>query len=339
MLTQKKNSPCSNRTRGLSRAFGVLNGLGLCLLAGLYPLPTLASETPGDDSPSRLDRQKPMGVGSLEDTSLIRVLENYYETNLGGPENWAGIESIRFDGQLHLPGGAVRFSAYKKKPDYCKIILYPGSERQIIMAYDGEEAWQLDTGQSDAQPTAMPPKEAVNFIRDATTGSHLLYPALPEKTITLGSVIEVEGVMGREVHVGLPGGQTISYVLDLENHAERQQITTNAVNGEREVTTHYEYEEIGGVRFPTSSIMRVDGEEIHRIEMTEITLNTGLMPWMFARPSEDLAAGKAPGPTQLDLSTEPEASKPSAFSTESSNGSAFELPPNFGSGGDSVFEP
>ena len=273
-----------------------------------------------------------METEGLADERLIRVLKKFYQANYSGPENWAAIESIRFDGRLHFPEGSVRFSAYKKKPDYCKIMLRPGPRRQIIMAYDGEDAWQLDTGSPEARPIAMPEKEALNFIRDATTGSHLLHPTLPEKTITLGSVIEVEGAMCREIQVDLPSGQTKSYVLNVGNHAERQQITTNAVNGDREVTTHYEYEEIQGIRFPTKSILRVDGEEIHRVEMTEITLNTGLTPWMFERPPEAPSATEAPEPVRPDPSIETEAWDPSPFSTEGSAGSVFQLPPDFGAG-------
>ena len=273
-----------------------------------------------------------METEGLEDERLIRVLENYYEANLGGPENWEAIESIRFDGRLHLPGGAVRFSAYKKKPDYCKIMLRPSPRHRIIMAYDGEDAWQLDTGSPEAQPITMPEKEALNFIRDATTGSHLLHPTFPGKTIIHGSVIEVEGAMCREVKVDLPSGQTIVYVLNLSNHAERQLITTNAVNGDREVTTHYEYEKIQGIRFPTESILRIDGEEIHRAEMTEITLNPGLMPWMFERPREVPSPPETPEPALASPPLETETWDPSPFSTEGSGGSAFQLPPDFGAG-------
>ena len=330
MPLKPNNRLCNARNRPRVRLTGILSwlwgGLLICI-----PLSTVtAVESPEAIRRISSEQFESMATAGLGDKRLIRVLENYYQSNLGGPENWAAIESIRFDGRLRLPGGTVRFSAYKKKPDYCKIMLHPSPRRQIIMAYDGTDAWQLDTGQPDAQPFAMPEKEALNFIRDATTGSHLLHPTFPGKTITLGSTMEVEGAMCRKVHVDLPSGQTISYVLNLSNHAERQQITTNAVNGQREVTTHYEYEEIGGIRFPTESILRIDGKEIHRVEMTEITLNPGLMPWMFARPREAPSPAEAPEPAQPGPSIETEAWNPSPFSTEGSGGSVFQLPPDFG---------
>jgi hypothetical protein len=257
----------------------------LCLCACMLSfLPALSASEGAAAEAAHLKRFPAMETQGLEDGSLVRVLEDFYQANYGGADNWATVESIRFDGQLHRPGGSLPFTAYKKKPNYCKIIIRLGAERRVILSYDGEDAWQLDTGAADARPRAMSEEEALNFIRSAPTGSHLLHPTLPGKTITLGSTVEVDGAMCREVHVTLSGGMSITYVLNVGNHAERQQISTNAVNGDREVTTHNTYEKIQGILFPTESILRVDGEEIHRVEIEEITLNAGLMSWMFERP-------------------------------------------------------
>lgn len=263
------------------RALSQLLCLGGCLLACL---PALSASEGAAAEAARFERFPAMETKGLEDERLVRVLEDFYQANYGGADNWAKVESIRFDGQLHRPGGSIPFTAYKKKPNYCKIIVRPGAERRVIMSYDGEDAWQLDTGAADPRPASMSEKEALNFIRNAATGSHLLHPTLPGKSITLGSTIEVDGAMCREIDVSLPGGLSITYVLNVGNHAERQQISVNAVNGDREVTTHYAYTKIEDIVFPTGSILRVDGEEIHRIEVEEVTLNAGLMPWIFERP-------------------------------------------------------
>ncbi len=239
-----------------------------------------------------LQRQQPMDTAGL-DGRLARFLGNYYAANFGGAENWAQIESIRFDGRLHLPEGTIRFLAYKKKPDLIKIVIYlDGGE--FIMAYDGRDAWQMDTRRPDAAPADMPPDEALNFIRDATTGGHLLYPQMSGKTIEFGSVRSVEESSCLEVKVTLPSGQTVTYAVKLGNSAEKQQTTVNAVSGQTEVTTHHAYRVLRGVRFPVSSTLTIDGEVIHRVEMVDITFNKGTTTWMFERPSVEFVSPAEP---------------------------------------------
>lgn len=258
--------------------------LATCLLALLVgcslPLGTAEGAAP------YAGRIGPMETGGL-DKRLKRLLRNHYESSYGGFKNWQQIESVRFEGRLIMPDGSVRFLAYKKKPNYFKIVLnFPGGH-QRIMAYDGKEAWQLDTRRPNAQPAAMPADEALNFIRDASTGSHLLYPLRTGKTISMRGLVEVRGEKCLELEVTLPSGQTVVYALDLANNMERQNITTNAVSGKREVTTHHAFRSIEGVRFPVESSLRIDGKVVHRMKIDNIAINTGATSWMFQRPSAE----------------------------------------------------
>lgn len=256
----------------------------LCFAVFLGTGPLRAqTDTPATVEEAIRARQQPMHTDGL-DKRLMRFLENYYAANFGGADNWAQIESVRFDGRLHLPEGSVRFLAYKKKPDLIKVVVYlDGGE--FIMAYDGRDAWQMDTRRPEAMPVDMPPDEALNFIRDATTGGHLLYPQMPGKVIEFGSVRTIEDASCLDVTVTLPNGQTVTYAVGLGNSGEKQQITVNAVSGQTEVVTHHAYRMLGGVRFPVNSTLTIDGETIHRVEMVDITLNKGATSWMFQRPS------------------------------------------------------
>ena len=246
----------------------------------------------------------PMGTEGLE-AQLAGILRKYYARTFGGRSNWEQIQSVRFDGRLHLREGAVRFVAFKKKPDYCKVVIMTGGGSRLALAYDGTDPWQLDTGGAEPQPVHMPPAEARNFIRDATIGGHLLYPLIEGKTIKLAGFGEVGGRRCYEIEVVLPGGQRILSSLDISDLSERHQVTVNAVNGLVERTTFSDFRVIDGVRFPFASVMESDGEVVHRVEMLDIQVNRGVMPWMFQRPSGAYAPGKIPETSHSDLFEQP----------------------------------
>lgn len=252
----------------------------LCFAFALKAVPTQQG--------SEKDRGGQMGfmkTDGLEDRNLVRFLQEYYQSSYGGPENWAQIESIRFDGRLVTPEGLVPFRAYKKKPNLCKIVVYTGREDYIAMGFDGRDAWQQNTRAPDPGPQPMPPDEALDFIRDSVMGCHLLFPTLPGKTIKLGEPVEVEGHSCLEVCVTLPNGQTVDYAIRMLNAAQRSMTVLNAASGETEVTTHEDFRTIQGVRIPFRSILHINGNEVRRHEISEIKFNAGLMPWMFQRPS------------------------------------------------------
>ena len=236
---------------------------------------------------------EPMYLRGLVDKRVAGILRDYYTTSFGGQRVWKDIESFRFEGVLTMPQGALRFVAFKKKPDYCKIVLFGGNGVRIVMSYDGADAWQLNTAES-AEPSAMPSLEALNFIRDATVAGHLHYPALPGKQIELIGRRVIAGDECYDLQVTLPNGQQVTSAIDCFDFVERQQIVVNAVSGAIEVTTHDRSERVAGIMVPMESSMTIDGELVYSVQMRSVEVNQGLMPWMFARPSGAYIPGGGP---------------------------------------------
>lgn len=338
---------------------------------------TLGAAEPYAESIQRL---QPMGLSGLE-PGLTNVLRNYYKNTFTDAVTWSRIESIRFDGALHLPQGVLRFTAFKKKPDYTKVVIFAPNGGRVVMAYDGQDAWQLNTLQSSRadwsgyaeslrdQPVAapsslplvapsiprsdnttppeeqsasthhssgvihhssaipMPPAEALNFIRDATTGGHLLYPEIEGKTIELLGVAMVDGQRLYDLQVTLPDGQVIRSFLDPTSFLEVRQVTTNHLSGDEEVLTHSDFRTINGVRIPFTTTRSVDGQQVHQSRLYTVQTNLGVMPWMFSRPSGDYLPGRngdyltAPRPMQspnaLDAAIDSGGSPSRPFTSES----------------------
>jgi hypothetical protein len=236
---------------------------------------------------------------------LANVLRNYYKHTFTDPVTWSRTESIRFEGTLHLPQGVLRFTAFKKKPDYTKVVIFAQNGGRLVMAYDGSEAWQLqalpssesEAGNTDPPsfiphhsshiPQTMPEADARNFVRDATTGGHLLYPRIEGKKIELLGVAKVDRDRLYELQVTLPDGQVIRSYLDPTSFLEVRQVTVNNASGDEEVTTHSDFRSIDGIRVPFTSTLTIDGKQVHQSRLSKVETNTGVMPWMFSRPSGD----------------------------------------------------
>jgi len=296
--------------RFASSAWPLFSCLLMTAVFGGSPLPaqdSAASSVQADELEAQeanlfrrsIVRLDPMDCTGL-DYDLGSVLRNYYKQNFTSAEHWEQFQSVRFEGTLELAHGTVRFTAFKKKPDYCKVVIFASNGGRIVMAYDGTEAWQLNTMQGSgvhpdrhqpgsdwnaSQTVAMPRDEALNFIRDASTGGHLLYPLLEGKQVQILGTTTVDGERCYELKITLPDGQIVRSMLDMNDYSERRQVVINNVNGDEEVTTHSDFRQIDGIRVPFSSTLTIDGEQVHQVRLHSAQTDLGVMPWMFSRSS------------------------------------------------------
>jgi hypothetical protein len=218
------------------------------------------------------------------DREVASLLGSYYRRNFTDADTWDSVQSIRFEGFLHLPQGSLRFIAFKKKPDYTKVVILVGTKPVFVMAYDGQDAWQIDLSKSQ-EPVAMAPAEAINFIRDATTGGHLFYPRIPNKKIELKGSAVVADRRCFELLVTLPDGQPVTSFIAMSDFSEFQVRTTNAASGDTEIVRNLDFREHEGIRLPVRSELIINGAVAHTVEIVDVQFNRGVMPWMFARSS------------------------------------------------------
>lgn len=267
-----------------ARSTILVGSLHFCVLTAATLSLTLASTFGAAGSyAASIEKLDPFDTTGLE-SNVANILRNYYERNFTDAENWNAVESLRFDGTLHLPQRSLPFAAFKKKPDLCKIVLRVGERHEVVMAYDGQQAWQLNTRQSSLA-SKMTEDEARNFIRDATAGGRLLYPGIEGKTIELVGTTMVDGERAYELRITLPDGQVIRSFLEMDSFAEVQQITINNVSGGEEVTRHGKFRMVEGVRIPYSSILTIDGEQVNESRIDKVRVNQGVTPWMFNMPA------------------------------------------------------
>lgn len=235
------------------------------------------------DFAASIEQLEPFDTTGLE-PRLANVLSNFYVRSFGGPDNWGRLQSLRFNGELRFPEGQLRFTAFKKKPDLYRVALIVSGGRQIIMGFNGRDAWKLDASLAESRLDSMEDAEARNFIRDATTGGHLLYPLIEGKEMELIGIASVDERRAFELKIVLPDGQLIRSFLDSESFAEVRQITINNVSGEEEIVDFRDFRIVEGLQVSFSSRLTVRGQKVYEIHMEQVRVNTGVLPFFFDRP-------------------------------------------------------
>lgn len=224
----------------------------------------------------------PMDLSEV-DPKVAGILRKYYQYTYGDSLTWEEVESLRVEGEVELMEGTFDFVAYRKKPNFMKVVIHLPAGGRLVFGYDGKDAWQLSTEEPNAELVPMPDAEALNFVRDAVMGGHLLYPQVQGKEFEFVGTASVEGDRVFELKTTLPGGQVIRSFFDMTSFAELYQETTNNVNQTIELNVHSDFRKIEGIRIPFSTILKVGGEQVHQIRVTDLQVNSGVMPWVFSR--------------------------------------------------------
>lgn len=224
---------------------------------------------------------EPMDTDGLSQ-KISDTLQSYYRNSLGGAENWQKIKSMRINGQLILPNGkSYRFTNFRKKPDFNKSVIYAGNRHKIITSFDGVEAWQLKTFESQTAKI-MQPNASIDFIRDSWLGGHLLRPLLPGKKIELLEATTIDDITCVQVKVILPNQQYYVYVLD----SNRYQVAEESlrVDGTMRYIKQSDFRNVSGLMIPFRSKLFTDGVLVQETLIESIVVNKGVMPWMFKKP-------------------------------------------------------
>jgi hypothetical protein len=218
-----------------------------------------------------------MGIGRLGS-----ILHRYYEEGLGGPDSWEKVVSLRVSGRLKLEGGEFKFNAYQKKPHYIKMTIY-GDRRHMKMGYGGSTAWQVLAKGGDA--VEMEADQARHFIHSARFGNYLLYPYALGKQLEYLDTVPVDGTICHQVRVTLDSGYQVDYFIDIRTYLEIKVITTD-LRSERVTSVVYEdyIRELGMPPIAQKVVSSENGVWASTLELDEVKVNSGIMPWMFKMP-------------------------------------------------------
>ena len=230
----------------------------------------------GEDVPVTI-RNKAMP--QMDGSRIGTILERYYSDGLGGAESWAKVESLRVMGTLTLESGVFELQAYQKKLNLIKITITAEGHGALLLAYDGVTAWQQPPGAEE--PILMTEAEARRFVHSARFGNYLLFPFEEGKVIEFVNTVPIEGALCHHIRVRLDTDYQVDYYIDIRSYVEVKVVNTDLRSGSVNSVVFDEYIWDYGMPIAKKVESFENGEWVSSLELNEVRINTGLMPWMF----------------------------------------------------------
>lgn len=272
--------------RAVLRYFYTMRSVFFSMLLSAVSLSALAQVNaqvltyPDGEAPLTV-RQKPMP--SLDAASKLgKILTRYYSEGLGGPDHWNQIESLRVSGTIEVGDQVMEISAYQKKPSYIKMALRTELGNEVFLGYDGKDAWRQDGEFLPAKPMAA--HEARRFIHSAHFGNHLLYPYAKGKRIEYVDTVPVDSAICHQIRVSLPTGYVVDYFIDIRSYLEVKVVNEDTETGLVSEVVYEDYIREFGMPIAKRVRNYEAGELVSSLELTEVKVNTGIMPFMFHMP-------------------------------------------------------
>ena len=259
--------------------FSIVAGL---LLAGSSLLADKMPESLAFDEETMNVLIRQTAMPELGESRLEKILIRYYTAGLGGPDNWKQIESLKVFGTLKTGTTTYELAAYQKKPNYVKLTLKTGG-REIVMGYNSKDAWNILPG-SRGKATKMDEAAARRFIHGARFGNHLLYPYQQGKTVSYVDTVPVEGNICHQIRVVLDTDFQIDYYIDIRTYLEIKVESTDLRDQSVNSVIYTDYIREFGMPIAKNALSYENGEFVSEMQLDEVAVNSGIMPWMFKMP-------------------------------------------------------
>src|SRR5438067_5945915 len=213
----------------------------------------------------------------------------------GGLNKLTGIKTIRYTYATEEDGKPVRLVELHKRPDKLRRNISSG-KNSVILAYDGQTAWQYFSSQGKS-PSPAPSDFAQELKEEADIDGSLVN--YKEK----GSTVQLEGkekLNGKDVYnlkLTLKEGQTRNIYIDARNFLEVKE-TGSFQNGGKKVDfviLSKDYRPIQGIMFPFVIDQKSGDEENQITRLQKVELNVPIADSVFsmaAVPSQTPKAHK-----------------------------------------------
>lgn len=224
-----------------------------------------------------------------EAPSLEEILDNYYEM-MGGVEKWKALNAMKMDATTSLQGMTLDGVMYMARPNKMRQQIDINGQ-QIVMAFDGEDAWQINPFATGPEPQAMPEAQAEQFLNDEFEDDFIDYQEKGH-TIEYIDTKEVDGTDTYELKLTKKNGDVVFYYLDTEYFIpimQKQEVKEGPQAGMFMETYQSDYQEVDGLMIPFSIEQKMGGTTAVKITISNVTLDPEMEEGLFSRPKKEEA--------------------------------------------------
>jgi hypothetical protein len=229
-------------------------------------------------------------AASPEETEKASALLAGAVAKIGGAKALSGLKDVRTTSTVTITTPQGSIEGQKKelvtRDNRLKSELSIMGQSQVHV-YDGEKAWvATPAGAQDAPP------DVVEDLKSALTRNWYLWtfdPKAVQGAIRPLPDQELNGAAVHAVEVTPPAGKPFVILLDKTSHQPVGETydTDNPITGQpgRAEIVYTDWKTVKGISFPGKSQFRMDGQTIIEETITDITINAGVNPEDFRRPS------------------------------------------------------
>lgn len=214
------------------------------------------------------------------------IVDGYMEA-IGGAEAWLKLESMEMKGKASMQGMEFPFTMVTAQGDKMRQTVDIQGQK-MIQAYDGETAWMVAPFMGITEPTPMPEDQAAE-MKEQTFLPEFINAEERGFKIEAAEGKEVEGTPTYGLRVTNDEGLDHTYYFDTE-YMIPIMMATKVKQGPQAGTVvetfMSDYQEVEGLMTPMFMEVKIGGQTMQKITITEAKLNVEVTDDMFMMPKK-----------------------------------------------------
>ncbi|MDC8004367.1 outer membrane lipoprotein-sorting protein [Aureisphaera galaxeae] len=224
------------------------------------------------------------------------IVDNFFE-NTGGMDAWKKIKSMKATGTASFGPQKFPFIMYTMVDGRMAAEVDLQGSKFIPQAFDGEKQWAMNfqTMEAEAADSEASQNYKANEAKDFPD------PFLDYKskgyTISYEGKETIEGTEAFKVKLtknpimvdGKEEAHSVMYYFDTENYVpivSEEKITSGPQKGMVQQTLYSEYLEAGDIFYPYTFDVKMGGQVVQSINMTEVEFNADIDESIFVMPEK-----------------------------------------------------
>ena len=241
-------------------------------------------------SESTMESAAPM-IESAAPMSVEQELIESYLAALGGLETLRSIESMQLTGEVEMPsvGMTMPITITNKRPSMVHVrVEVSAMNAEVINAYDGETAWQINPMQGGTQK--MTGEQARSIKEQADMDGLLIDYEAKGYVVHYVGEEEVNGSNTKKLRVMRPDSSEVFVYLDAESflQVKTEAEGTNPMTGAKAMMEIFmmDYRDVDGMMVPFKMKVVMDGQIFQNITIKEVKTNVEVDDLIFMYPKK-----------------------------------------------------
>lgn len=221
-----------------------------------------------------------------QDMTADQVLDNYFEA-VGGKEKIRAMKSRKMTATMSMQGMEFPGVIYEMAPNKQRVEVDVQGQ-QIVMAYDGEDAWWIMPFQTGPDPQDMPEDQAEGMTKETFEPPFIDY-ADKGHSVELVGTEEVEGAETYAIKLTKANGDVQTHYFDAEYFVPimiKTEVDEGPMKGQFVEQYISDYQEVDGFMVPFYLETKIGGQTGQKITIKEVMIDPEIDKDLFSRPQK-----------------------------------------------------